>query len=96
VPGSIKQTRPAGRVNQALHLGCRLDSEVKDTLSRILQQLTGALQQHAELGLGMCRADMLHDALTSAHILRDLYRRRAGGRPNPPDKHHIGDIRPHR
>jgi hypothetical protein len=63
-------------------------------LGRIFKQLTGALQQNAELGLRLRRADMLHDPLTAAHIFGDLDRRRPGSRPHPPNKHHIGDLRP--
>jgi hypothetical protein len=42
-------------LDQCSHPRRRFDPELQDILGRILQQATGLLQQHPELGLGMSR-----------------------------------------
>ena len=63
-------------------------SQVQHSLSRIIQQLTSLSQQHAQLRLGVRRADMLHDPLTPADVLSDLYRRGTRPGPHPPNERH--------
>lgn len=52
------------------------------------QQLAGVFEQDPQLGFGMRRTEVLQDPLTSAGVLRDLHRRRARGRADPPDERH--------
>lgn len=65
-----------------------LNTEFQDALRWVLQQLTGTLQQHTELGRCMRRADMLNDALPAPDIFSDLHPGRARGRPHPSDESH--------
>lgn len=73
---------PAPR-HQAFRRRVGLHAEVKDALGGVRQQLPGMLEQHAELGLGMRRTDVLQDPLTAPDVLGNLYcYRRAEGKPD--------------
>ena len=62
---------------------------------RVGQELPSPLHQHAQLGRGMSRADMLEDLLPAPrHVLSDLDSRRARGRPHPPNERHTPTLRP--
>jgi hypothetical protein len=67
--------------------------EVEDCLGRVIQQLAGPLQQHAQLGLGMRRTDVSDDPLPAADVLGDLHRRGARGRAHTPDEGHQPTLR---
>jgi hypothetical protein len=82
-----------GGHNQAFHRRRGLNTELEDALGRVVQQLTGALEEQAEFGLRMRGADVFHDLLPAAHILGDLHCRRSRARPHPPDERHTGDTR---
>lgn len=89
----LEQCGLARRRYPIRHRGRRLDTEIEYPLPGIGQQVTGTLNEHAELGLGMRRANVLEDPLPPTGVLSDLHRRRARSRTNSPNERHPATLR---
>jgi hypothetical protein len=70
-----------------------MNVEPQHALRWICEQLTGPLEQHPQLGLGMRRPDMGNDPLPAVGVLRDLHRGGTRPGPNPPDERHPATLR---